>query len=835
MALTKITGQVINTATDVTVGVLTVTNTLAVGGTVSIGGTLTYEDVTNVDAIGIITARSNILVGSGITLSPDGHIFTTGISTHTGEVKLQNHLRLVDNKNIYLGTGADLEIRSGGNDGVINQANADLKIQRGGSGKVTFKSTGSHFIDDVFVVDKIAHDGDSNTAIRFPADDTFTVETSGSERLRITSAGKVGISTASPDARLHILASNESGILLEDSGIANNAPYLEIMAKRTDDNVHQSFSGQVFLARNRTEQKISSGLKLGTILFGGNHTDGSKSNILYAASIAGMSSDDFDSASDMPTDLVFFTGSTGRAPAVSNVSSGTERLRITSSGHLGLNITPGSWDSVPTFVALEGGGNSKHGSLHFQANGDWTTSLGCNHYYNGGWKYRHNGGASWLAMKEDELAFRLASSGSADGAISWDDKLTIDSSGNLRIPNDNAQLLIGASADLQLYHDTTGTAGTVIKNTTGHLYVQSIGDVKLRTVDSEMAVDCQANGAVHLHYDGASDSNLYTRYDGLTIRNNNTESTKDCNVDMIGRLEGSAQLHMYADDNTDNNKKFQIKASNGETMDFNSYYTGGWDFHLRFSKGANSTSDRKVQVGKGGIRFDLSAEDYRDIDGDGHLFRRDGQAQLGVDDFFYIHDISTSENNQRLRIKFDSNAGSGSPSITAEGSFSPNTAMDFAEYFEWSDGNPSNEDRIGHTVSVDGLTGKIKIAEEGETVIGVISGTAGFIAGSASFSWQGRFKRDEWGREVYEEQKDENGNLIYADAETRAQIVKTERIETSEYDSSLENSYVPRDLRKEWDIVGLLGQVRVRKTAVIPSNWIKLKEIDSVKDLYLVR
>ena len=84
MALTKITGQVINTATDVTVGVLTVTNALSVGGTVSVGGTLTYEDVTNVDSVGIITARSNILVGSGITLSPDGDVFTTGISTIKG-------------------------------------------------------------------------------------------------------------------------------------------------------------------------------------------------------------------------------------------------------------------------------------------------------------------------------------------------------------------------------------------------------------------------------------------------------------------------------------------------------------------------------------------------------------------------------------------------------------------------------------------------------------------------------------------------------------------------------------------------------------------------------
>ena len=83
MALTKVTGQVIKNTTDVTVGVLTVTNTLAVGGTVSVGGTLTYEDVTNVDAVGLITARNGIVVGSGITLSKDGDGFFTGVTTAT--------------------------------------------------------------------------------------------------------------------------------------------------------------------------------------------------------------------------------------------------------------------------------------------------------------------------------------------------------------------------------------------------------------------------------------------------------------------------------------------------------------------------------------------------------------------------------------------------------------------------------------------------------------------------------------------------------------------------------------------------------------------------------
>ena len=49
----------------------------------TVGGVLTYEDVTNVDSIGIVTARAGVLVGSGITLSKDGDIFATGVTTST--------------------------------------------------------------------------------------------------------------------------------------------------------------------------------------------------------------------------------------------------------------------------------------------------------------------------------------------------------------------------------------------------------------------------------------------------------------------------------------------------------------------------------------------------------------------------------------------------------------------------------------------------------------------------------------------------------------------------------------------------------------------------------
>lgn len=49
---------------NINVGILTVTGDLTVSGNISAAGTITYEDVTNVDSIGIVTARSGIRVGA---------------------------------------------------------------------------------------------------------------------------------------------------------------------------------------------------------------------------------------------------------------------------------------------------------------------------------------------------------------------------------------------------------------------------------------------------------------------------------------------------------------------------------------------------------------------------------------------------------------------------------------------------------------------------------------------------------------------------------------------------------------------------------------------------
>ena len=66
---------------DRATGEITFVTDAKFNGTVGIAGTLTYEDVTNVDSIGILTARSGVRIGTGGTVGPSG----SGIVTYFGD------------------------------------------------------------------------------------------------------------------------------------------------------------------------------------------------------------------------------------------------------------------------------------------------------------------------------------------------------------------------------------------------------------------------------------------------------------------------------------------------------------------------------------------------------------------------------------------------------------------------------------------------------------------------------------------------------------------------------------------------------------------------------
>jgi len=191
MAFTKINAAGIGTTETVTVDGLTVINDGSFGGNLTVAGVLTYEDVTNVDSVGLITARNGIVVGSGITLSKDGDIFATGVTTSTTFV------------------------------GALT-GNVTGNI----SGGTVAGSTGT-FTGDVDIADKIVHTGDTDTAIRFSGADTVTVETGGTERFRIDSSGRVLIGTTTEGEStlddLTIANSGDCGITIRSGTSSNGA------------------------------------------------------------------------------------------------------------------------------------------------------------------------------------------------------------------------------------------------------------------------------------------------------------------------------------------------------------------------------------------------------------------------------------------------------------------------------------------------------------------------------------------------------------------------------------------------------------------------------------
>jgi len=173
MALTKVSGHVIDQPFDV--GIITATNfrsgvatvgTMHVTGNLQVDGTTTTLDtiVTEVDRLEV--AANNNTVGLAVTQSGTGDIF-----------------------NLYDGATEVFSVADGG---------------------------------DVTITDSIIHSGDTNTKLRFPAADTITAETGGTERLRITSDGHIGIGLTNPESNIDIKDTSVNAVIrLKSSGSTN--------------------------------------------------------------------------------------------------------------------------------------------------------------------------------------------------------------------------------------------------------------------------------------------------------------------------------------------------------------------------------------------------------------------------------------------------------------------------------------------------------------------------------------------------------------------------------------------------------------------------------------
>lgn len=123
--------------------------------------------------------------------------------------------------------------------------------------------------------------------------------------------------------------------------------------------------------------------------------------------------------------------------------------------------------------------------------------------------------------------------------------------------------------------------------------------------------------------------------------------------------------------------------------------------------------------------------------------------------------------------------------VNATGTITPGGA-DWAETYEWLDGNPDNEDRRGLFVTLDGAYIKLATAED-DYILGAVSATPSVCGDTYDLHWKGKYKKDIFG--VI--QTDEEGKPILAD----------------DFDPELK--YVPQSNRKEKAKVGTQGKIVV--------------------------
>ena len=180
--------------------------------------------------------------------------------------------------------------------------------------------------------------------------------------------------------------------------------------------------------------------------------------------------------------------------------------------------------------------------------------------------------------------------------------------------------------------------------------------------------------------------------------------------------------------------------------------------------------------------------------------------------------LATRANSSAYYFYSAFSSGGGDAEFTVRGDGQVNTDLsftgggaDYAEYFEWADGNINNEDRRGYSVSL--INDKIKIAEEGDIVFGVVSGNPSVVGDDAPMKWTGKYLKDDFGSYI----RDEDGY----------------RVLNPEYDEDAE--YISREDRPEWSTIGLMGKLRLRKGQAVATNWIKMKDISEQVEEWLVR
>jgi len=419
-------------------GVSTFSGNANFSGNVSIGGTLTYEDVTNIDSVGLVTARTGVVspyadiddwidVGNNIQLGNAGVITATTFKGGTffgtdadinGDLDVDGHTNL-DNVSIAGVTTATGNIIANSKIGIgsatpgrpltITHADPRIRLQDTDSASGGFAEIYSDNNNDLHLTADASLSAGSSKII-FNVDGT-------NEKMRITSAGFVGIGTDGPDTKLHVLSTGNANTVLKLEPGTTAGNYGGIELGRTDG---------------------SGNIRMTTVVKGGVPISGI-SGILFGSENTNLPAIGFQTPNSSNGHIVF-------SP------KGSEKLRITSGGTIqigGETSNSADIDASNTKLTIKQSANSREDGIYIERSGERR-----------GWYQYVGGGLS----SDDALCFDTNQMGT-DTSV-----LALDRSGDVKMAG---KLLIGtttegeASADNLTVADAAN-AGITIRSGTGN-------------------------------------------------------------------------------------------------------------------------------------------------------------------------------------------------------------------------------------------------------------------------------------------------------------------------------------------------------------------------------
>ena len=483
--------------------------------------------------------------------------------------------------------GGDLDV-----DGHTNLDNVSVAGVSTFSGAVTANST-LQVVDELSISDTIVHSGDGNTKIRFPDADTFSVETAGSERLRIASgvstfAGNVD-ANGDLDVDGHTNLDNVSiaGVTTSSNKVQVNSLGVGIVPI-DHHHIHIESANPRILIR-------STGTNAAKILFGDNSSNDS-GVIEYSHS---------------SNTMIFNTGnsprlridSSGRllipnisSRAIGNVTAKVQ-LEGTSADGSAISITRNSANASPPYLNFGKSRATSTGGTTIIQNGD---SLGEIRFSGADGNDLTNHAAS-INVEVDgtpgnnDTPGRLIFSTTSDGSSDATERLRITSTGYVQT---KSELWVGGSAPVLRWRDSTHGEKATARIDGSDLYFEVANNERLR-IDS--------SGRVLIGTDNADSIGTIASHLVVGSKTNNDEVALTLNV-----MEGTNGRRV----------KFFLDDDDGVFGVDSTASTGVAPFVVRMgeSEKLRITSGGLVYVNRDGVggRIDATAGDASIKIGDGN-------------------------------------------------------------------------------------------------------------------------------------------------------------------------------------------------------------------------